>query len=94
MKHDQYYAYDRAVSNHWRQSVPSARLACLLVCILFARGKIGQLLFAFGVCTIVAEGLLVRCMVPVLGEKLTLQIGRREAVSFAARSVVRPSLST
>lgn len=37
--------------------------------------QIGQLLSAFGLCTMFAEGVLVRWMVPKLGEKLTLQIG-------------------
>lgn len=38
-------------------------------------GQISHLLSAFGVCTMFAEGVLVRWMVPMLGEKLTLQIG-------------------
>lgn len=47
--------------------------------------QIGQLLSAFGVCTMFAEGVLVRWMVPQLGEKLTLQIG---LLGFAAQCVL------
>ncbi|CAN0001640.1 unnamed protein product [Ectocarpus sp. 4 AP-2014] len=51
----------------------------------FGPVKIGQLLSAFGVCTMFAEGVLVRWMVPKLGEKLTLQIG---LLGFAAQCVL------
>lgn len=47
--------------------------------------QIGQLLSAFGVCTMFAEGVLVRWMVPKLGEKLTLQIG---LLGFAVQCVL------
>ncbi|CAM9248142.1 unnamed protein product [Discosporangium mesarthrocarpum] len=41
----------------------------------FGPVMVGQLLSAFGVCTMLAEGVLVRVLVPKLGEKMTLQIG-------------------
>ena len=36
---------------------------------------VGQLLSAYGICTMVSEGVLVRVMVPVLGEPLCVVIG-------------------
>ncbi|CAN0013941.1 unnamed protein product, partial [Ascophyllum nodosum] len=51
----------------------------------FSPIKIGQLLSAFGLCTMFAEGVLVRWMVPKLGEKLTLQIG---LLGFAVQCVL------
>jgi len=41
----------------------------------FSPIMIGYLLSAFGLCTMLAEGVLVRYAVPLLGERLTLQIG-------------------
>mmetsp|Transcript_39089 Transcript_39089/g.51547 ORF Transcript_39089/g.51547 Transcript_39089/m.51547 type:complete len:453 (+) Transcript_39089:36-1394(+) len=51
----------------------------------FSAVMIGYLLSAFGICTMLAEGLLVRYTVPVLGERLTLQIG---LLGFAAQCVI------
>lgn len=46
---------------------------------------VGWLLAAYGLSTMVAEGVLVRCIVPALGEVGTLQLG---LVAFAAQCVV------
>jgi DHA1 family tetracycline resistance protein-like MFS transporter len=51
----------------------------------FTPVMVGQLLSAFGVCTMFAEGVLVRIFVPRLGEKLTMQIG---LLGFAAQCVL------
>lgn len=53
---------------------PLHTVACF-GCVSLWCEQIGQLLSAFGLCTMFAEGVLVRWMVPRLGEKLTLQIG-------------------
>ena len=58
---------------------------CAVFWLLATGTQIGQLLSAFGVCTMFAEGVLVRWMVPKLGEKLTLQIG---LLGFAAQCVL------
>ncbi|KAG5188037.1 hippocampus abundant transcript 1 protein, partial [Tribonema minus] len=46
---------------------------------------VGQLLGMFGACTMFAEGVLVRYLVPWLGEKLTMQLG---LLGFTAQCVM------
>jgi MFS family permease len=47
--------------------------------------RLGELMSALGLCTMVAEAVLVRIMVPLLGEKRSIQIG---LVSFGLQCIV------
>lgn len=47
--------------------------------------RLGELMSALGLCTMIAEAVLVRIMVPMLGEKKSMKIG---LVSFALQCVV------
>eukprot|EP00639_Heterosigma_akashiwo_P025031 CAMPEP_0194697574 /NCGR_PEP_ID=MMETSP0295-20121207/23513_1 /TAXON_ID=39354 /ORGANISM="Heterosigma akashiwo, Strain CCMP2393" /LENGTH=452 /DNA_ID=CAMNT_0039590283 /DNA_START=12 /DNA_END=1370 /DNA_ORIENTATION=- len=46
---------------------------------------IGYLMSSFGVCTMFSEGILVRYMVPMFGERLTLQLG---LLGFSMKCVI------
>jgi DHA1 family tetracycline resistance protein-like MFS transporter len=48
-------------------------------------GRLGELMSALGLCTMIAEAVLVRIMVPMLGEKRSVQIG---LIAFAMQCVV------
>ena len=47
--------------------------------------RLGELMSALGLCTMVAEAVLVRIMVPMLGEKRAMKVG---LVSFALQCIV------
>lgn len=47
--------------------------------------RLGELMSALGLCTMVAEAVLVRVMVPLLGEKRSIRIG---LVSFAGQCLI------
>jgi MFS family permease len=47
--------------------------------------RLGELMSALGLCTMVAEAVLVRIMVPMLGEKSAMKVG---LISFAIQCVV------
>ena len=51
----------------------------------FGPTRLGELMSAFGVCTVFAEGILVRVVVPAIGEVRTMQ-ARARAAERSSRS--------
>ena len=51
----------------------------------FGPGRLGELMSAFGISTVFAEGILVRIVVPAIGEVKTMRLG---LIAFAAQSVL------
>ncbi|CAM9580968.1 unnamed protein product [Chrysoparadoxa australica] len=51
----------------------------------FTTVMVGQLLSAFGVCTMIAEGMLVRLLVPMWGERFVVMLG---LLGFASQCIM------